>query len=642
MRRANVKAQQHLATNGSSSSRLKPLGVDSSSGLEKLQKRISASMIQRILICLSVAILAKLGLRRVTTVPTPRYPYQSALRQQEQSSKDGDVPELKYTIPLELVQKGQIPLSTRDYSNELISITDKNGKQQESYISLEAFREYGDEIRLLLQMGRDNLSLDNINGDNNSQLAFRKRFHARAPWLRGNPLLDAEWPMSTLPKPIPNSKAIMICAGDPQLAYLKTLVHSIRVIHNSQIPIRIVFQDEKDLTPKSRQEILDSLPEQQQSAHDIQFVDLSQWFNLDAAQLKAGWNLKPFGLLAVAETQIIYLDVDVVLLQSPDTLWSLQGYQQTGAMFFHDRMFLNFKGYYDPGALAQAVQPELSKTAQDIIHYGKTSYITEHVMESGLTLLDKSQRMLGVWAICLLMGRNDVRQYAQAYYIYGDKEMYWIGLETVSEPYSFAKYFPGTYGSVMTNFGGTDVALYPKDEEPKMTRELQRAHEDHRFALCGRIVHFDDAGIPLWSNGGYFTKEEDWASSSKLADQPLNPIWYTDGGIWTEEDFLPKVADAPKQPNWLLSWILKPYNPSAFETLQRAHNDWDAALTKATPLNQHWQTHGGMGVMCLLPNVRGVRALSKDLSSAALQAVKRFFLVDLKSKKYEKYSSLWN
>ncbi|CAB9520710.1 Putative alpha-1,3-mannosyltransferase [Seminavis robusta] len=645
IRRANIKP--HHSPAGGRSGRQKAFGVDSSSGLAKFQKRISASMIQRILICLSVAILAILGIRRLTKVPVPttRYPYQPALRNQKQSNKDVDVPELKYIIPQELVRKGQIPLSTRDYSNELISITDKNGIQQESYISLEAFREYGDEIRLLMQMGGEVLSLNNMNEDNKSQLAFRKRFHARAPWLKGNPLIDPDWPMSTLPKPIPNSKAIMICAGNPQLAYLKTLVHSIRVIHNSQIPIRIVFRDEKDLTPKSRQVILDSLPEQQQSAHNIQFVDLSQWFNLDAAQLKAGWNLKPFGLLAVAETQVVSLDVDVLLLQPPEALFLLQGYQQTGALFFHDRLYLNYKGFYDPGVLAAALQPNLSKTAQDIIHYGKTDYIAEHVMEAGLTMLDKSRRMLGVWAICLLMGRTDFRRYTQAFYIYGDKELYWIGLEIVSEPYALAKYFPGAYGSLLTKFdlGLSDVFVYPEDDETKIAKELERAQKDDRFALCGRMVHFDDTGRPLWSNGGYFTEEdEDWASPSKWIEQPLNPIWYVDGGLWTEEEFLPSVPEPPAQPNWLQSWYTLPHNPDAFDTLQHAHNDWDEALKKKTRLNQHWISHGRRRVMCLLPNARGIRSVPKDVSMWGLKAVQRFFLVDVQKKEYEKFASLWN
>jgi hypothetical protein len=43
--------------------------------------------------------------------------------------------------------------------------------------------------------------------------------------------------------------------------------------------------------------------------------------------------------------------------------------------------------------------------------------------------------------------------------------------------------------------------------------------------------------------------------------------------------------------------------------------------------------------MCLLPNARGIRAVPKDLSMAALKAVKRFFVQELKK---AEYASLWN
>jgi Mannosyltransferase putative len=547
---------------------------------------------------------------------------------------DQDVPELQYSIDLRLVPTAQISMTARDFSNERICIKENDNTRRESTIGIEAFREYGEEIRLLLRMGRETLL--SAGKQVQSTLAFRKRLHARAPWLRGNPQSDPNWPLSTLPTPVEGGKAILICAGDRQLAYLKTLVHSIRVIHNSPIAIRIVFRDNNDLKEESQQAVLDGLPKNLPA--NIQFINLSKLFDLDASSLKAGWNLKPFGLLAVPETQVVTLDVDVMLLQSPETLFHMEGYVDKGALFFHDRMFLNLKGFYDPGALAKLLQPSLSATATSVIHYGKAeSYMAEHIMESGMVLLDKQRRMLGIWAVCLIMGRNDIRQYAQGYYIYGDKELYWIGMEIVSEPYTFARYFPGAYGSILTNFHGTDVAVYPKDDEITTAKQMEQAQADRRYGLCGRIVHFDDMGQPLWSNGGYFTKEEDWHSSSQLAEQPLYPVWYADGGIWTEEEFIPNVDDGFASSRWFLSWLFAPHNPNR-ETLQRAQQEWGAAFKKGNP-NQFWKTHGGMGVMCLLPNARGIRALPKDLSMTALRAVKRFFVDELK--KIE-YVALWN
>jgi Mannosyltransferase putative len=73
----------------------------------------------------------------------------------------------------------------------------------------------------------------------------------------------------------------------------------------------------------------------------------------------------------------------------------MTGYIDKGALFFHDRLLLNLKGFYDPGVLAKMLQPSLSATATSIIHYGKTSdYVAEHIMESGMVILDKERRML--------------------------------------------------------------------------------------------------------------------------------------------------------------------------------------------------------------------------------------------------------
>jgi len=544
----------------------------------------------------------------------------------------------KYVIPLDVIPEGQIKVIGRNFYKERI-INDKN---EESLISIEALREFGEEMRHLMAMGKYHLG--QIGGtaakeapihSDGKILAFRKRLHARAPWLKGSPE-DPNWPLSVLPKPVPG-KAIIICAGNKQLQYLKNLIYSIRVIHSSSIPIRVTFQDDNDLSIQSQNELSSFLPDGIPAY--LEFINLSKVFNLsaDTVNLKAGWNLKPFGLLAVPETEIISLDVDIILLQSPDKIFEMKGYQETGAYFCHDRMFLNLNGFYDPSSLAKALRPNLSSRAENIIHYTNKDYTLEHIQESGLVVIDKSRRILGVLGICLLLGREDIRRYAQAYYSYGDKEFYWIGFETVDEPYSYSRYYPGVFGSVTTNFGGKDTAISPKDPALETSKQLIEANADNR-ALCGRVVHFDDDNIPLWSNGGYFTKEEDWASSSHLAKYPLNPLWYIDGGDSLTEEFVPQR----EQPSLLakaffLSWF-SPKPDKEQKVIEKAFKDWESAIAKGKA-NQFWKTHGGMGVMCLLPNARGIREVPKELASAGTQAVKRFFLEEKGMQK--EYGNHW-
>ena len=163
-------------------------------------------------------------------------------------------------------------------------------------------------------------------------------------------------------------KAIVICAGNPQLHYLKNLVYSIRVDHGSSMPIRIVFLDDNDLTPSARVEVESVIPEG--TPHNLYFHPLCDYFNLKAVHLK-GWDLKAYGLLAVPEHEVLFVDVDVMLLQPPEAMFAPKGYQDTGALFYHDRMLVKYFDFlYDPGTFAKAMQPNLSPTAQKLIGNG--------------------------------------------------------------------------------------------------------------------------------------------------------------------------------------------------------------------------------------------------------------------------------
>lgn len=524
-------------------------------------------------------------------------------------------PEIDYVIPLDLVPNKPVRVSDRDRSKE--RIVTKDGRI--SFISTEAFREFGDEVRYLIRMGRDNL----LNGGTNTTLAFRKRLHARAPWLKGD-AKDPGWPYNTFPAQV-NGKSIVICAGDPQLPELKNLVYSIRVDHNSDLPIRIIFLDDTDLTPPSRIIVESVIPSDK--AKNIEFLNLSNFFNLKEVHLK-GWDLKAYGLLAVPEYEVVFLDVDVMMLQAPDKMFQQQGYQEMGALFFHDRMLLRYFDFlYDPGTFATDLQPHLSPVAQKLIHNGDTPYFAEHIQESGMILIDKKRRVLGLWATCLIYGREDIRKYSQRYHMYGDKEMYWISFETIHEPYEFAKYYPGTIGGVATDFEFKNAITMPTDEDSQVESKLDDANSNH-MGLCGRLVHFDDSGAPLWTNGGYLTKEEDWPSTNAVGVFPLNPVWFVDGGDWTRETFLPKVVLGPLE--WF-SWM-SPQRPIA-ETFAQ----WER-IKDNIPVNQYWKIQEQIGVNCLMANIRGIQQVPAEARYLASKSVERFFLVELgKAVKYAKY-----
>ena len=540
------------------------------------------------------------------------------------------IPPFNYTIPNDIVPPKRVLVLKRNPEDRRAEkIIAKDGK--ESFISTEAFKEYGNEIRYLIQTGKEQLLTGKSSLNPSDALAWRKRLQARAPWLKGNPE-DADFPLSSLPRPV-DGKAVLICAGDYQLPYLRNLIHSIRVVHQSSIPIRVLYRDENDLSAQSQADLFTFLPEG--TDYNLQLIDLSKIFDLDAdnTNLGAGWYLKPLGFLAVAETEVALLDVDIILLQPPEQLFESDRYRNVGASFFHDRFFTtNYNGWFDPGYLSKAFQPNLSSIGEAAIRYGDTPYIGEHVMESGVVVINKNRRVLGIWVTCFLAARKDIRDYTEIFYAYGDKELYWIGFETISEPYSFGKYLPGVYGAVVTNYGKIAIAIKPKDDKEEAQKRLKEANENG-YALCGRVLHFDDDNNPLWSNGGYFTKEEDWQSTSKLAEFPLNAIWFVDGGDFTTEQFLPRMEGVKvKLENGEYG------NPEGMAVLAQAKKDWSKAKAQVR-MNQDWKTHGGMGVMCLHPNQRGIRETPEKSTNIATNAAKRFFLDERGLN--EKYGDLW-
>lgn len=526
-------------------------------------------------------------------------------------------PKIDYEIPLDLVPRKPVKVANRDYSREFFLT--KDGRR--AYISTEAMREYGDEVRYLIQVGREKL----LNGGGNTTFAFRQRLHARAPWLKGDPR-DSAWPYNTIPEQV-IGQAIVICAGDPQLHYLKNLVYSVRVDHASSMPIRIVFLDDDDLTPPARLEVESVIPADKPK--NIEFLNLSHFFNLKAVHLK-GWDLKAYGLLAVKECEVVFVDVDVMLLQPPEMMFQQKGYKDTGALFYHDRMLMKYFDFlYDPSTFAEALQPNLSPIAQKLLQNGGQSpYRAEHVQESGMIVLDKRRRILGLWATCLIYGREDIRKYAQGYHMYGDKEMYWISFESVQEPYSFARYYPGAVGGVTSDFEFLNIASMPTDSASDIASKLDDSNTNH-MGLCGRLAHFDDSGVPLWSNGGYLTKEEDWPSISAIGLYPLNPIWYVDGGDWLMEKFVPEVTLGFI--DRLCSW----FSPQA--PIAETYAQWEQ-LKNSNSVNQYWRIQEDIGVNCLMPNSRGIQQIPESAHVIALQSVQRYFSVELgKQNKYEKY-----
>ena len=54
----------------------------------------------------------------------------------------------------------------------------------------------------------------------------------------------------------------------------------------------------------------------------------------------AGWAAKPFAILTSSFREVIFIDADSLFFKNPEVLFDNPSYQETGALFFKDRLIL--------------------------------------------------------------------------------------------------------------------------------------------------------------------------------------------------------------------------------------------------------------------------------------------------------------
>jgi hypothetical protein len=314
--------------------------------------------------------------------------------------------------------------------------------------------------------------------------------------------------------------------------YIEGLIWTIREIHGSDLGIEIFYLGQKDLNNENIK-ALESI------SHSVKCKNIFDFFDEKILNLR-GWDIKPFAVLAASFSEVILIDGDVAFLQKPDILFNSELYMTSGALFFHDRSWYGKR--WDPVEILSKVSPSYSYRVKSLRSY---AHLTEHEMESGVVVINKAKRFLGLVGACKLL---DPQERAIVYSkIHGDKESYWIGFEMMEEDYSFNKWFPGSIGFI-----------------------------DSTNRTCGRMVHFDVSGKPIWWNGGFKNADKDVPG---YEDMPfLRMMYFDDGG-----------------------------RPSELNKVQIG------IWTSVESMNY-----------CITPSIRGSRYLPQELQQAANGAVRAF------------------
>lgn len=283
-------------------------------------------------------------------------------------------------------------------------------------------------------------------------------------------------------------RGIVIPTGSHHLRFAIHLVRHIRYL-NCHLPISVAYAGEKDLKPEE----LDFLRRM-----NVDLLDVAQIFDVAMLSL-GGWEIKPFALLAAPYEEVILADADVVFLQNPTILLEDPGYQQHGAIIFHDRTL--FAGDTDKTRWLVSNLPQpLSKRIRQSRMYQRKS---AHEQESGVVVWNKNERFLGLLAACKMNAKTE-RELVTYKTFYGDKESFWIGLEMAQQSWSELQPVPGVIG---------DSRFDEKKDQ---------------LVACGRILQFDREGWPLWFNGAIVEDKRSETKSSVV----MNFTHFAREGIW--------------------------------------------------------------------------------------------------------------
>lgn len=304
--------------------------------------------------------------------------------------------------------------------------------------------------------------------------------------------------------------------------YTKDIIKLIRVLRasNNELPIQIIYKN--DLNQRSQKYIMAAatadydelfsismspdvnlvLPELDiiESSkkygstfpkQDIMFVNILPTVKKNYKYTFTGYNNKVLALLFSSFKEIILLDADSVPLISPIDFFHQEQYQKSGSFFFKDRTLRDTNDYIETNYFTKlmpfssssidsyfGVKPITEKTLNNAYMMG-----WRHFQEAGVVVINKHDHFLGILMTIPLALWNDPVKSS----IWGDKEMYWLGLSMAGdENYEFNTNEAASIGEVTTdssrkNYLGT------------LANEVCSSHPGH----------IDDSGNLLWINSGF-------------------------------------------------------------------------------------------------------------------------------------------
>lgn len=228
---------------------------------------------------------------------------------------------------------------------------------------------------------------------------------------------------------------------------------------------------------------------------DIWFINLSPTISRSHKFYFSGYTNKVLALLFTTFKDVLLLDADAVPLVNPDDFFQLEEYMKSSALFFKDRTLRDTNDFIETNFFTKLMPLGHGNPLQNLDQIFGIKQITEktlnnpymrgwrHFQEAGIVAINKVEHFMGIlMTLPLIVWTDPVKSS-----IWGDKEMYWLGLSMAGdENYEFNKYHAASVGEATIS---NDNKYYPDSK----TNEVCSSHPGH----------VSSKGDLLWINSGF-------------------------------------------------------------------------------------------------------------------------------------------
>ncbi|KAK6454024.1 mannosyltransferase [Scheffersomyces xylosifermentans] len=325
-----------------------------------------------------------------------------------------------------------------------------------------------------------------------------------------------------------HGKGLVISATTRHSRDIIKLIRVLRALNN-KLPIQIVHKGDLNkrskefieiaaradidflLDPVQSQEHRDFLPDlnmldsyrdfgSEFPVQKVLFVNIGQCINRSYKYSFPGYSNKLLALLYTTFKEVILLDADTVPLVPMEEFFNSPEYKKSSAYFFRDRSLRDWNDFIETNFFTKLFP--INKNSMDTLF--DIPLVTEktlsnkyllgwrHSMEAGVVAINKVDHFLGVlMTFPLSLWKEPVQSS-----VWGDKEMYWLGLSMAGdENYEFNKFAAASVGEVTHT---KEHKFYPNSE----SNEVCSSHPGHVDAN-GRLLWIN-SGFGYCKKNGYF------------------------------------------------------------------------------------------------------------------------------------------